>query len=102
MFLLDGTGAACGKSLAEQKSLFDNISGLFKKKPVVIGVSKWDMLEEGEREGRLKEIQRMFEGYENIKDIVVMSNISGEGIGRVKESACKSLLELRVNEKQQP
>lgn len=41
----------------------------------------------------------MFEGAENVKDIVVMSNVSGEGVAGVKEAACKSLLELRVGEK---
>ena len=41
----------------------------------------------------------MFAGYENVKDIVVMSNVSGEGIGKLKEEACKSLLEMRISEK---
>ena len=66
---------------------------------MVIGISKWDLLEMEERERRFKEIESMFSEYENIKEIVVMSNVSGEGIGKLKESACRSLLEMRVNEK---
>ena len=76
-----------------------HVSGLFKKKPVVIGISKWDLVEEIEREERLNEIKALFAGEENVKDVVVMSNVSGEGVSGVKEAACKALLELRVGEK---
>ena len=65
----------------------------------MVGISKWDLVEEEEREERLKEIKMLFEGAENVKDIVFMSNVSGEGVSGVKEAACKSLLELRVGEK---
>jgi len=72
------------------------VAGLFKKKPVVVGVSKWDLVEEGEKEERLQEIRSLFS---DVKDIVVMSNKSGDGVAGVKEAACRSLLEMRLGEK---
>ena len=41
----------------------------------------------------------MFGEDENVKGVVVMSNMSGEGVSVVKECACKALLEMRVGEK---
>jgi len=78
--------------------LFSSIKPLFKNKPLVIVLNKTDIKPYAEVN---QEEKTLIEGIakENNTYLIQMSNISGEGVGDVKSSACDILIEFRFANK---
>lgn len=78
--------------------LFNSIKPLFQNKPFLIVMTKTDLvtfenLPESDKAALLSFLQ------ENQVPLISMSNKSGEGIAKVKESACEVLLKYRLDQK---
>jgi len=96
LFFID-ISEQCGYSLDAQISLYNNIKALFAKKPVVIVFTKIDLKRFDELDPEAQEkLRRLVE--ENGVKCCEMSNKSGEGILKVKETACDLLLDYRLAE----
>jgi len=89
---------SCGYSIDQQISLYERIKALFSNKPVVIVFTKID----------LKKFSELDQEYQDklsalIKENGVtseeLSNKTGEGILKVKETACNLLLDFRLQNK---
>lgn len=97
LYFLD-LSCTCGYGIQQQMKLFQNIHPLLANKPKLIVMTKVDIqplatLKKEDREA-IENLART-EGME----MVEMSNISGEGLGKVKQVACEMLLKQRVEEK---
>eukprot|EP01095_Lingulamoeba_sp_RSL-Kostka_P000569 TRINITY_DN1084_c0_g1_i3.p1 TRINITY_DN1084_c0_g1~~TRINITY_DN1084_c0_g1_i3.p1 ORF type:complete len:669 (+),score=262.39 TRINITY_DN1084_c0_g1_i3:153-2159(+) len=94
IFVID-ISEKCGYSIEEQINLFNNIKPLFSNKPLIVAANKTDLITPEE----LTEEQRnaLFE-LEQDNDLVIipMSTYSEEGLMDVKQHACKTLLDQRV------
>jgi len=89
---------SCGYSIDQQISLYERIKALFTNKPVVLVFTKVD----------LKRFSDLDQEYQDklsalIKENGVvseeLSNKTGEGILKVKETACNLLLDFRLQNK---
>ncbi|CAM9433229.1 unnamed protein product [Chrysoparadoxa australica] len=86
----------CGYSLQAQMSLFENIKPLFANKQLIIVANKTDVQPYAElREEERKAIEALAEAS-NV-ELMLMSNVTEEGITQVKNSACDKLLQARVD-----
>ena len=79
-------------------ALFSSIKPLFKNKPLVIVLNKTDIKPYSEV---TIEDKNLIEGVakENNTYLIQMSNISGDGVGDVKSSACDILIDFRFANK---
>ncbi|XP_066921257.1 GTP-binding protein 4-like [Clytia hemisphaerica] len=87
----------CNKSLAEQIELYNSIKPLFTNKPIIICLNKVDIMKMEELPDEKKELFKQFE--EDGVPIIPMSNLSEEGVMKVKSEACDRLLAQRVEVK---
>jgi nucleolar GTP-binding protein len=88
----------CGYTIDQQISLFKNIKPLFQSKPLVLVLSKVDLLKfsDLELEGRQKieAIAKEHNAY-----VIQMSNTTKDGIQDVKTKACDILLDFKLTQK---
>jgi nucleolar GTP-binding protein len=88
----------CGYPIEQQLKLFESIRPLFANKQVMMVANKTDVIPyeslAPEVRARIEEVAR-HAGAE----LVPMSNVSEENIGRLKVTACDKLLEARVDSK---
>ncbi len=88
----------CGYTIEQQISLFKNIKPLFQHKPLVIVLSKIDLLKYNELPKKTKEMIETLAKEHNAY-LIQMSNSSGDGISDVKQKACYILLDHRLTQK---
>jgi nucleolar GTP-binding protein len=79
-------------------ALFTSIKPLFKNKPLVIVLNKTDIKPYTEVNQEEKTLIESI-AKENNTYLIQMSNISGDGVGDVKSSACDILIEFRFANK---
>lgn len=87
----------CNKSIAEQIELYNSIKPLFTNKPIIVCLNKVDILSMDELPEEKKELFKQFE--EDGVPLIQMSNLSEEGVMKVKTEACDRLLAQRVEVK---
>lgn len=97
LYLLD-ISENCGYTIDQQIALFNNIKPLFQAKPLVIVLTKSDLVKYTDLEG---EVKKKIEAVakETNAFLIQMSNLSGEGINDVKAKACDILLDFRLTQK---
>mmetsp|Transcript_2336 Transcript_2336/g.5749 ORF Transcript_2336/g.5749 Transcript_2336/m.5749 type:complete len:673 (+) Transcript_2336:1-2019(+) len=88
----------CGFTIGQQCNLFKSIGPLFANKQLVVVINKidaqpWDTLDEGSR----SMIETMVKESGPNTTMLQMSNVSEEGVSRVKNHACDKLLAARVD-----
>ena len=97
LFFID-ISETCGYSIELQLSLFKNVKPLFAGKPLVLVLSKIDLLQYSElpkeSRTRIEECAKDNNAY-----LIQMSNSSGDGIADVKSKACDILLDHRLMQK---
>jgi nucleolar GTP-binding protein len=97
LFLMD-MSESCGHSIEQQISLFNSVKPLFQARPLVIVLTKSDLVKYNEMEaGHRKKIEDL--AKETNAFLIQMSNISGDGINDVKAKACDILLDFRLTQK---
>ena len=97
LFFID-ISETCGWSIEQQMSLYKSIKPLFQGKPVVLVLTKIDLITysslAAEQKSKIEALAK-----ENNAYLIQMSNISGDGIGDVKQKACEILLDHRLTQK---
>jgi nucleolar GTP-binding protein len=97
LFFID-ISETCGYSIEQQISLFKNVKPLFSGKPLVIVLSKIDLIQytslKADIKKRIEEVAKEHNAY-----LIQMSNQSGDGISDVKQKACDILLDHRLMQK---
>ncbi|CDW88118.1 nucleolar gtp-binding protein 1 [Stylonychia lemnae] len=88
----------CGYTIEQQISLFKNIKPLFQSKPLVIVLTKIDLVKYGELDKQTKDMIEKLAKEHNAY-LIQMSNQSGDGISDVKQKACDILLDYRLTQK---
>merc|ERR1712137_177380 len=88
----------CGYTISQQIQLFNNIKPLFSNKPLVIVLSKIDLVTYEQLNEQDKVLLQGLK-EDNRTILVEMSNKSGDGINDVKTRACDILLEYRLAQK---
>jgi len=96
LFMID-ISEHCGYSIKQQIELYKNIKSLFTGKPLVIVLTKCDLVRFEDLAEENKELIRSIVG-EGV-DLVSLSNITDEGVANVKQVACDKLLTYRVEMK---
>jgi len=91
LYILD-ISEQCGYSLEQQISLFNSIKPLFANKPLLIVANKTDILK---IEDLSPEKKALIDSVSGDAEIIPMSNMTEEGISKVKEVACERLLSQR-------
>lgn len=88
----------CGYTIEQQISLFKNIKPLFQHKPLVIVLTKIDLIKYVDLQKSTKDL---IEGLakEHNAYLIQMSNSNGDGISDVKQKACDILLDYRLTQK---
>eukprot|EP00771_Trimastix_marina_P002198 gnl/Trimastix_PCT/332.p1 GENE.gnl/Trimastix_PCT/332~~gnl/Trimastix_PCT/332.p1 ORF type:complete len:600 (+),score=267.84 gnl/Trimastix_PCT/332:231-2030(+) len=88
----------CGFSLEKQVSLFHSIKPLFAGKPLIVVLSKADVMSVDqlpeEKRALLDQLQRDLPPNTRV-DVLSMSSKTGDGVAEVKETSCDRLLEIR-------
>ena len=79
-------------------ALFASIKPLFKNKPLVIVLNKTDVKPYSELKQEEKDLIESI-AKENNTYLIQMSNITGDGVGDVKSSACDILIDFRFANK---
>jgi len=88
----------CGYTIEEQCSLCEKIAPLFQGKPLVIVMTKVDLVDPNKLNiDDQKRIQALTQRDGVL--LLTMSNVSEEGIATVKKAACEALLEQRTQTK---
>jgi len=94
LFFID-ISETCGYSIDMQLSLFKNVKPLFAGKPLVLVLSKIDLVKYSslakESKQRIEEVAK-----ENNAYLIQMSNANGEGIADIKQKSCDILLDHRL------
>jgi nucleolar GTP-binding protein len=97
LFFID-ISETCGWSIEQQMSLYKSIKPLFQGKPVVLVLTKIDLVKYSSLAADAKtKIEAM--AKENNAYLIQMSNISGDGISDVKQKSCEILLDHRLTQK---
>ena len=88
----------CGYTIEQQISLFKNIKPLFQAKPLVIVLTKIDLVKFAElgkdNKALIEALAKEHNAY-----LIQMSNSTGDGISDVKQRACDILLDHRLTQK---
>ncbi len=88
----------CGYTIEQQLSLFENIKPLFANKPLILTINKIDV----------KSFDALSEAHQTAINaavaragatMIMMSNLTEEGVSAVKNKACELLLVRRVEQK---
>jgi len=85
----------CGYTIDQQVKLCESIKPLFANKPVVIVMTKIDIIKPDDLKTEDKERIKSVSQGENVI-LLPMSSITEEGIVAVKQSACEALLQHRT------
>ncbi|KAL0224939.1 hypothetical protein RCL1_002851 [Eukaryota sp. TZLM3-RCL] len=96
LYLMD-VSEQCGHSIEEQVALFQSIKPLFVNKPVVVVLNKVDITPFETLPTAQKELIESLSvpGVE----LIMASAVTEEGIAKVKDSACKKLIDMRADVK---
>ncbi|XP_034243355.1 nucleolar GTP-binding protein 1 [Thrips palmi] len=87
----------CGHTIEEQVQLYESIKPLFANKPLLVVLSKSDILKLSDLPEDRREAFKPFE-QEGVP-LLEMSSHTGEGVMQVKTDACDALLAYRVDQK---
>ncbi|KAL0482320.1 nucleolar GTP-binding protein NOG1 [Acrasis kona] len=93
LFLVD-VSEHCGYSIKQQVDLFHNIKPLFSGKPILLVLTKIDLVRFEELTQEKKDLLQSV--ADEVHDMMGLSNITQEGVANVKQAACDKLLEHRV------
>jgi nucleolar GTP-binding protein len=88
----------CGYTIEQQISLFKNIKPLFQHKPLVIVLTKIDLVKYAGLDNKTRDMIENLAKEHNAY-LIQMSNSSGDGISDVKQKACDILLDHRLTQK---
>eukprot|EP01130_Rhizamoeba_saxonica_P002257 TRINITY_DN12099_c0_g1_i1.p1 TRINITY_DN12099_c0_g1~~TRINITY_DN12099_c0_g1_i1.p1 ORF type:complete len:632 (-),score=152.94 TRINITY_DN12099_c0_g1_i1:116-2011(-) len=88
----------CGYSIEQQVELFHNISPLFTGKPLLVVLNKIDVRRPEDLSEKEKSLIDSISDVKNVS-MIPMSNFSEEGITKVKQTACDTLLRVRTEVK---
>ena len=88
----------CGYSIEQQISLFESIKPLFANKPLIIVLTKVDLVRPDELTPEHRAKLAELESEENTQ-MFIMSTVTEEGMSDVKEKSCDALLASRVQQK---
>lgn len=88
----------CGYTIEQQISLFKNIKPLFQHKPLVIVLTKIDLVKFASLQKSAKDMIEALAKEHNAY-LIQMSNQSGDGIADVKQKSCDILLDHRLTQK---
>jgi nucleolar GTP-binding protein len=97
LFFIDISGQS-GHSIKDQLSLFQSIKPLFANKPLLIVANKTDLKPLSEISSEDQELLAQVAKERNTM-VLPMSNLTEEGIAKVKKTACDLLLEVRYERK---
>jgi len=87
----------CGYSIAQQIGLYDSIKPLFVNKPIMAICNKVDLVP---MEQLSEESRASLNVFENDGiPMLTMSTVTDEGVMEVKQTACDTLLEYRIESK---
>lgn len=90
----------CGYSLEKQHSLFKSITPLFSNKPLIVVANKTDLGWENSLDESSRDLLESFASDSEGKAILMkMSTHEEIGVSEVKNTACKKLLDARVESK---
>lgn len=98
LFLID-ISEHCGYSIKQQVDLFKNIKPLFAGKPLIVVMTKSDLVKYSDLSEEKKELLNAMASESH--ELLALSNITDEGVMEVKQAACDKLLEHRVETKMQ-
>jgi len=98
LFLID-ISEHCGYSIKEQVDLFKHIKPLFAGKPLIVVMTKSDLVKYSDLNEEQKELLNTMASESH--ELLAISNITDEGVMEVKQAACDKLLEHRVETKMQ-
>jgi nucleolar GTP-binding protein len=98
LFLVD-ISEHCGYSIQQQVDLFNNIKPLFSGKPLIVVMTKSDLVKYEDLSDEKKVL--LDKVAADCQDLLALSNITEEGVMEVKAAACDKLLEHRVESKMQ-
>ncbi|KAE8745997.1 hypothetical protein FOCC_FOCC007255 [Frankliniella occidentalis] len=87
----------CGHTIEEQVQLYESIKPLFANKPLLVVLSKSDVLKLSELPADRREAFKPFQ-QEGVP-LIEMSSLTEEGVMQVKTEACEALLAFRVDQK---
>jgi nucleolar GTP-binding protein len=94
MYFID-ISEQCGYTIEQQIQLCDSIKPLFSNKPLVIVLTKIDIIKPEElRTEDMNMIKQLASGQN--ATLVQMSTLTEEGVSQVKETACEQLLKHRT------
>jgi nucleolar GTP-binding protein len=96
LFLID-VSEHCGYSIKQQVDLFHNIKPLFSGKPIILVLTKIDLVRYDNLSAEQKRLLQTV--ADEVHDMLGLSNITDEGVSTVKQAACDKLLEHRVEVK---
>lgn len=98
LFLID-ISEHCGYSIQQQVDLFKNIKPLFSGKPLILVMTKSDLVRYDDLSDEKKELLQSIASES--QELLALSNLTDEGVMEVKQAACDKLLEHRVESKMQ-
>lgn len=98
LFLID-ISEHCGYSIQQQVELFKNIKPLFSGKPLILVMTKSDLVRYDDLTDEKKELLQSIASES--QELLALSNLTDEGVMEVKQAACDKLLEHRVESKMQ-
>ncbi|EFC41700.1 predicted protein [Naegleria gruberi] len=96
LYLLD-MSETCGYNIQQQCDLFKNVKPLFAGKPVLLVLTKVDLVKYDELSDLHKKMLQ--EVADMCSDMLAISNIDQSGLNEVKTKACDLLLQNRVEAK---
>jgi nucleolar GTP-binding protein len=96
VFMLDISGT-CGYTIADQVNLFHSLTEIFSNRPVTVVLAKSDIVHPDNLDPSDKALIDSLVAP-NV-ELHMMSTISGEGVGEVKESVCRRIRAMRVQAK---
>ena len=96
VYMLDISGT-CGYSIEEQVNLFHSLGEIFANRPVVVVLTKTDLVDPDTLPPEEKALIDSMKA-ENVT-FMTMSSVTGNGVAEVKETACKQLRQMRIESK---
>uniref|UniRef100_U5EVQ8 Nucleolar GTP-binding protein 1 n=1 Tax=Corethrella appendiculata TaxID=1370023 RepID=U5EVQ8_9DIPT len=96
LFLMD-ISEQCGHTVEEQAKLFESVKPLFSNKPLILVLTKIDIISFNEINDEKKQLITSL--CKDEISLLEMSTVSEKGVIEVKREACEKLLSLRIDQK---
>jgi len=97
LFFID-ISERCGYSIPQQCSLFKSLKPLFINKPLIVVMTKTDLINPNDLSAEYKALIKEISTDERVV-LLTMSTVTEEGVANVKKAACEALLEQRTSAK---